>query len=226
MRTLFFALLCCVLATPALAGHPAGTDDAGTVDVGMLEVEASSARYEADGSSCEGYGLAVRRGLLARVDGGVALECLADRETSFGLAFDSKVRLNEGLVWRPATFVRADAELPAVGDGGSLEWSGFGVGATWGFARRELSLEWTGVMMESSLDPVGVGLVWYEAVSSHWTLALEANAAPFVDGDVPQSAMFGVIRDFGVVGALSFGFRVAETADAWDDTEFTVGLTR
>lgn len=219
------ALCCLFYATTVFAGHPAATDDAGTVDVGAYEVELSSARVDFGGTTVDGYGVALRRGFTGAFDAGVAAEFVHEVDTVYGFGFDTKFRFTEALTWRPAVFVRADASVPDVENDGSLTWDGLALGSTWGFADREISLEVSALGTEDGGDAVGLGAVWYQNIAEGWIAAAEFAVAPFVEGDVPQSAMLGVIHEFETFGALSFGFVFHESEGAWDDSEVTVGLT-
>lgn len=89
----------------ALAGHPLTTDDAGTVDRGALEVEASAVvtrPTEPDSDGMAGVGLALHLGLLDRVDigGGLFYEATLENgqwtSTMADPTLDAKVRLVDG----------------------------------------------------------------------------------------------------------------------------------
>lgn len=217
------ATLILLLSSLAFAGHPAATDDAGTVEPGSAEIELSSTRVETPRDPVSGYTLALRTGLSPRIDAGLAVETFVDGGAEFGFAFDTKWRLNEGRGWIPAGFTRADASVDAERD---ATWDGLAFGSTWAASSREVTVEWTGLGTQDALECVGLGIVWYESITDAWTLALEASAGPFAAGDEPRCALVGVIRDTGPVGAVSLGVRIVEESSDHRVTEVTVGLTR
>ena len=225
-RLVLFLVVLAFGATAAQAGHPAATDDAGTVDAGSYELELSGSHLDARDVQCQGYGLALRRGLSGALDVGAAAACVQDDGSTWELAVDAKVRLGHEQGLRPATFVRFDAAVVDLAGTSDPTWNGLALGGTWGFGPGELTIEFVGVGAERSREPIGLGVVWYESLGAHWTLALEATTEPFVARPA-STVLIGLVHHLDMIGDLSVGMRAVDAAtSSWDDVEWSLGLTR
>ena len=226
-------LLTLILALPcaALAGHPLGVDDPGTLDPHAYELEIAAHRAGENELNCREYAVGLRRGLLDGVDAGASLCAVdpTDGPGSSALGLDLKLAHTRARGWRPAAFVRLDAAVADL-DRPSLQWGGVAVGAAWSPAVADVYVELAGFVPEGDpggTEEVSLGVALHREVTATWAVMAEWGHAPFDGRGRDDHALLGAAHEFSGFGVVSLGFVMGQHGEeAWTPSQWTVGFTR